>query len=473
MKNYIKISTMILVLAVLSACKVSKDVETPKPELPGSFRNAVTTGDTSSIADIQWKSFFTEATLQKLIDSAIAKNYDMQIAVKNIEESQLLFKQVKWNNVPQVDLNVTANSQRPSDNSVTGLSLSQYNIGTKHIEDYSANVAISWEADIWGKIHNQQRTALATYLQTQEARKAVQTNIVASVSQGYYNLLMLDAQLDIAQKNVKLNDSTLRIIKLQYDAGQVTSLAVQQADAQKQAAEQLVPQFEQNIAIQENALRILTGALPDKIERSTTLDAMVIPTNVATGVPSAIVSRRPDVRTAELALMIANSKVGITKAEMYPALRITAQGGVNSFKASNWFNIPASLFGVVAGSVVQPLLDHKQLKTDYEVAQVDREKTVLQFRQSVLNAVGEVSDALVKIDKLKAQQTIATNRVSTLQQATRNADLLFKNGLATYLEVITAQGNVLQSELELASIKRDELSAVSDLYRSLGGGWKN
>jgi len=464
---------MILVLAVLSACKVSKDVETPKPALPETFRNAVTTGDTSSIADIQWKNFFTEATLQKLIDSAIVKNYDMQIAVKNIEESQLLFKQVKWNYVPQVDLNVTANSQRPSDNSLTGLSIAQYNIGTKHVEDYSANLALSWEADIWGKIHNQQRSALAAYLQTQEAKKAIQTNIVASVSQGYYNLLMLDAQLDIAQKNVKLNDSTLRIIKLQYDAGQVTSLAVQQADAQKQAAEQLVPQFEQNITIQENALRILTGELPDKIVRNSTLDAMVIPTNVATGVPSAIVSRRPDVKSAELALVIANSKVGISKAQMYPALRITAQGGVNSFKASNWFNIPASLFGVVAGSVVQPLLDHKQLKTDYQVAQVDREKTVLQFRQSVLNAVGEVSDALVKIDKLKSQQAIAANRVNTLQQATKNANLLFKNGLATYLEVITAQGNVLQSELELASIKRDELSAVSDLYRSLGGGWKN
>jgi multidrug efflux system outer membrane protein len=472
MKNYIKISTVILVLAVLSACKVSKDVETPKPALPETFRSAVTTGDTSSIADIQWKNFFTEATLQKLIDSAIVKNYDMQIAVKNIQESQLLFKQVKWNYVPQVDLNVTANSQRPSDNSVTGLSLSQYNIGSKHIEDYSANVALSWEADIWGKIHNQQRSALAAYLQTTEAKKAIQTNIVASVSQGYYNLLMLDAQLNIAQKNVKLNDSTLRIIKLQYDAGQVTSLAVQQADAQKQAAEQLVPQFEQNIAIQENALRILTGELPDKIARNSNLDDMVIPTNVATGVPSAIVSRRPDVKSAELALVIANSKVGISKAEMYPALRITAQGGVNSFKASNWFNIPASLFGVVAGSVVQPLFDHKRLKTDYQVAQVDREKTVLQFRQSVLNAVGEVSDALVKIDKLKSQQTIAANRVNTLQQATKNADLLFKNGLATYLEVITAQGNVLQSELELASIKRDELSAVSDLYRSLGGGWR-
>jgi multidrug efflux system outer membrane protein len=463
---------LILVLTVLSACKVLKDIEIPKPALPETFRNAATTGDTSSIADIQWKNFFTEVTLQKLIDSAIAKNYNMQIAVKNIEASQLLFKQVKWNNVPQVDLNVTANSTRPSDNSITGLSLTQYKVGSKHIEDYSANLALSWEADIWGKIHNQQRSALAANLQTTEAKKAIQTNLVATVSQGYYNLLMLDAQLDIAQKNVKLNDSTLRIIKLQYNAGQVTSLAVEQADAQKQAAEQLVPQFEQNIALQENALRILTGELPDKITRSSNLDAMVIPTNVATGLPSAIVSRRPDVKSAEQALQIANSKVGISKAEMYPALRITAQGGVNSFKASNWFNIPASLFGVVAGSVIQPLLDHKKLKTDYEVAKVDREKTVLQFRQSVLNAVGEISDALVKIDKLKSQQTIAVSRVNTLHQATKNANLLFRNGLATYLEVITAQGNVLQSELELATIKRDELSAVSDLYRSLGGGWR-
>jgi multidrug efflux system outer membrane protein len=136
-----------------------------------AFRNAAVTSDTTSIADIQWKSFFTEATLQKLIDSAIRNNYDMQIAVKNIEASQLLFKQVKWNYVPQVDLNVTASSNRPSDNSVTGLSLSQYNIGSKHIEDYSANLALSWEADIWGKIRNQSKSALATYLQTTEAKK--------------------------------------------------------------------------------------------------------------------------------------------------------------------------------------------------------------------------------------------------------------------------------------------------------------
>jgi multidrug efflux system outer membrane protein len=469
MKTYI---SGLLLLALLSACKVSKDVATPKPALPDTFRNAATTTDTSSIGDLQWKTFFTDVTLQKLIDSAIVRNYDMQLAVKNIEASQLLFKQVKWNNVPAIALNVTANTQRPSDNSLTGLSLTQYDIGTKHIEDYSANLSLSWEADIWGKIHNQNKQALAAYLQTIEAKKAIQTNIVASVSQGYYNLLMLDLQLNIAKQNVRLNDSTLRIIKLQYDAGQVTSLAVQQAQAQQLTAAQLIPQFEQNIAIQENALRILTGDLPGGVERNAGLDDIKFPDVLSSGIPSALVSRRPDVKSAELDLVSANAKVGITKASMYPTLDITASGGVNSFMANNWFNIPASLFGTVGGSIIQPIFQHKQLKTQFEVAKVEREESVLRFRQSVLNAVGEVSDALVKVEKLKAQQTIVANQVNTLNQATSNANLLFKNGMANYLEVITAQSNVLQSQLQLATIKRDELNAVSDLYRSLGGGWR-
>jgi len=473
MKRYINPYSFLILLAVfISACKVSKDVATPKAELPANFRNAANTGDTSSIADIQWKSFFTDVTLQKLIDSAIAKNYDMQIAVKNIEASQLLFKQVKWNYVPELNLNVTANTNRPSNNSITGLSIAQYNIGTKHVEDYNANLGLTWEADIWGKIRNQSRSALASYLQTAEAKKLLQTNIVASVSQGYYNLLMLDDQLAIAQKNVKLNDSTLRIIRLQFDAGQTTLLAVQQAEAQRLSAAQLVPGFEQNIAIQENAIKILTGSLPDRVERTVRLEEVAIPENLSAGVPSAVVSRRPDVKSAELALTVANANVGIAQANMYPSLTITGTGGLNTFKASNWFTVPASLFGTVAGAVAQPLLQHRQLKTQYKVALVDREKTVLQFRQSVLNAVGEVSDALVKIEKLKTQQGIIADRVSTLQKATSNANLLFRNGQATYLEVITAQSNVLQSELDLATVKNARLNAVSDLYRSVGGGWK-
>lgn len=470
MKKYIKARLLLIPLIALSACKVSKDVQATNYKLPDSYR-AVQVSDTTTVADMPWKSFFTDAALQGLIDSAIARNNDLQIAVKNLEAARLTLRQAKLGNIPTVDLSVTANSTRPSDNSLNGLSLSQY-LNTKHVEDYTASVGISWEADIWGKIKSQKAEALAIYLQTDEARKAVQTEVVTNVSQGYYNLLMLDAQLDVARKNLRLNDSTLNIVRLQFAAGQVTLLAVQQTEAQQQTAAQLVPQFEQSIAIQENALSILAGKLPETIIRGTDMTHIILPQNLSAGVPSALLSRRPDVRSAEIDINRANAVVGYNKANMYPALRITASGGVDAFKASNWFNIPASLFGIVAGSVAQPIFEHGQLKTQYEVAKVEREKSVIRFRQSVLNAVGEVNNALVSIDKLNQQQAIAENRTKTLQQATGNANLLFRNGMANYLEVITAQSNVLQSELELVAIKRAQLDATVDLYRSVGGGWR-
>jgi len=455
-------------IAFANACKVSKDVNTPQPELPAAFRNA-TASDTGSIARMPWKSFFQDQLLQRMIDSTLSRNYDMQIAMKNLEQSRLVLKQSKWNNVPQIGLNITASTTNPSNNSLNGLTLGQF-LGTNHLEDYSANLSLSWEADIWGKIKNTNRIALASYLQTQEVQKTLQTSLIASVSQGYFNLLMLDAQLRIAKRNLSLNDSTLNIVKLQYDAGQVSLLGVQQAQAQRQVSAELVPQLEQGIAIQENSLRMLAGQLPDRIQRNSLLDEVSFPAMLSAGIPSEMVSRRPDVKSRELDLTIANSRVGISKAQMYPALRITASGGVNAIKASDWFNIPGSLFGIVGGSVLQPLLQRKELSTQYEIVKVEREKTVLFFRQTVLKAVGEVSDALISIEKLKNRETIAVTRVKTLQQATANANALFKNGMANYLEVITAQSNALQSELELATIKRQELNAISDLYRSLGGG---
>jgi NodT family efflux transporter outer membrane factor (OMF) lipoprotein len=478
-KKRIKINTMIkfkqglvfiLLLIVFTGCKVSKDITTPSAQLPGSFRNALST-DTSSIADTKWKSFFTDASLQKIISNAVAKNFDMQLAIQNIEAAHLLLKQTKWSYLPNAALQVVASSNRPSDNSLNGLSAKQF-LGTTHVEDYSANIAFSWEADIWGKIKNQRAAALAAYLQTEEARKAIQTNIVASVSEGYYNLLMLDAQISVAKRNIALSDSTLRIIQLQYSAGQVTALGVQQAVAQQLTAAALVPQLEKEIAIQENALSILAGELPREVRRNTTLNAVNIPDSLAPGIPASIVSRRPDVRSYELALTRANAQVGIAKANMYPTLSISASGGVNAFKATNWFNVPAALFGIVAGGITQPLFQKKQLRTAYQLAGVEREKAVIEFRQSVLYAVGEVSDALVRIDKLQSERSITATRVNTLQQAITTANMLFSSGMANYLEVITAQSNLLRSELELAAITREQLGAKVELYRSLGGGWK-
>lgn len=343
--------------------------------------------------------------------------------------------------------------------------------GSKHIEDYNMSLGLSWEADIWGKIGRQKEAARDTYLQTEAAARAVQTQVVANVAQGFFNLLMLDAQLEIAHHNVILNDSTLMVIRLQKEAGQVNSLAVQQAEAQRLSAALLVPQLEQTIAIQENALRTLAGALPSKIERKVNLTAFAIPEHLTTGIPADILAIRPDVKAAELAVMAANARVGATQANMYPSLNITASGGINAFKASNWFNIPGSLFGTVAGGLTQPIFQRRQLKTQFEIAKVEKDKSVIEFKRSVVNAVTEVTDALVKLEKLKKQREIEESRVQTLKQAIKNAAMLFKNGMANYLEIITAQSNVLQSELNLMDIERQQLGAMVDLYRSLGGGW--
>lgn len=463
-------SLTLLAILLLAACKVGKDYQRPTVALPQQFNNQ-SFADTSSIADIAWKEFFTDATLQELISKGIAYNNDLQVAVKRIDIAQAQARQAKLLQLPEVNLQVTGQINRPSDNSLNGLSTSVF-LGKSYLENYQVFASISWEADIWGKIRRQKETTLAQYLQTQEAAKAVQTQLVASIAQGYYNLLMLDRQLIIARNNLALNDTFVNVTRLLRDGGVVTSLAVRQAEAQKQTTALLIPQLEEDIALQENALQVLTGQLPGAIARAAALNDLAVPAALNTGLPVAMVSRRPDVRTSELALVMANAQVGVAQANMYPAFNITAGGGLESFKATNWFNIPGSLFGLAAGTIAQPVFRRKQLKTQFEIARIEREQAVIRFRQSVLLATGEVSNALVQVEKLKEQRSIAVNQVDTLKEAVGNAQLLFKSDMANYLEVITAQTNALQAELNLAAIQRSQLGAVVELYRSLGGGWK-
>ena len=462
--------TLLLLIVLLAACKVGKEYQRPQIELPKQF-NAVSFSDTSSIADIEWKKFFTNPELQGLITKGINYNHDLQIAIKRIDIAQLRVQQSKALQLPRVDLALTGQISRPSNNSLNGISLKNF-IGKSYVENYSAGVNFSWEADIWGKIRGQKEIALTEYLQTTEAAKAVQTQLVADIAQGFFNLLVLDKQLDIARRNLLLSDSFVLATRLLRDAGSGNALAVQQAESQKQATALLIPQLEESIALQENALQVLTGQLPGSIIRSTSLNELAVADYLSTGLPVAMVSRRPDVRSTELALIIANTQIGIAQANMYPALNITAGAGLESFKSSNWFNIPSSLFGLAAGSIAQPIFRRRELRTQFEVAKVEREQSVIQFRQSILQAVAEVSDALVQVEKLKQQQEIASAQVDTLNRAVFNAKLLFKSDMANYLEVITAQANSLESELNLATIRRRQLNAMVELYRSLGGGWK-
>lgn len=468
--NIRQLPILLLGLIFLSACRLGKEYQRPDLALPEQF-NTVSFSDTSSIADMKWETFFSDPILQKLIEKGLNYNHDLLVAVKRIDIAQLQLGQSKLLGLPEVTFQMTSQINRPSDNSLNGLSLDNF-LGKSYLENYNTSLNVSWEADIWGKIRGQKEIALKEYLQTTEAAKAVQTQLVADIAQGFYNLRMLDKQLLISKKNLLLSDTFLTATRLLKDAGLGNELAIQQAESQRQSTAALIPQLEQSIALQENALQQLTGQLPGTIVRRTAVDDYPGIDDFSTGLPVAMVARRPDVRANELALMIVNTQVGIAKTNMYPALNITAGAGLESFRASNWFNIPNSLFGLAAGTIVQPVFKRKELKTQYEIAQVEREQAVIQFRQSVLNATREVVDALVKIDKLKEQEAIITTQVATLQQALTNAKLLFRSDLANYLEVIIAQGNALQAELNLSAVRRQQLGAGVELYRALGGGWK-
>ncbi|MBN8822659.1 MULTISPECIES: efflux transporter outer membrane subunit [unclassified Spirosoma] len=461
----------ILILTLLvSGCKVGQNYRRPTVQLPEQYAERPLV-DTSSVALMPWRQFFRDTDLQNLISTALTNNFDLQVAIKRIEENQAYVRQTRYALLPAVNGQVAASTVTPSRNSLNGLSLENF-IGTRHLEDYSANLALSWEADIWGRIRRQNEATRAQFLQTEEAAKAVRTNLVASVATGYFNVLLLDAQLEIAKRNVALGDSIVRLIRLQKQSGDVTELAVQQAEAQRQNADLLRSQLEQALAIEQNGIRQLLGDWPGTIARSSRLATYPVADTLLTGVPAQLLANRPDVRVSELSLVAANARAGVAEASLYPALTITGSAGLNSFQASNWFALPNSLFYNLAAGLVQPIFQRRQLRTQLEVSQIQREAALVQFRQSLNTAVTDVSNALVRHEKVQEQERIATARAQTLQGAINNAKLLFKSGMATYLEVITAQSNALQAELAVADIKRQRLSAMVDVYRSLGGGWR-
>lgn len=451
----------------LSSCAVGRKYSRPEIETPVVYRQQISvTGDTVLLP---WKTFFQDPKLVALINRAMVKNMDVSVAMLNLEQVNLSYKQAKLGLIPSLDLAIGASRNFPSKNSLNG-SLNQQFTGERYLDDFNASLSLSWEADIWGKVKMQKEGAKANYLMQKENLAALKTRIVAQVAQSYNNLITLDEQLKVAERNTALSDSTLKMIRIQFKSAQVNSLAVAQAEAQKKTAELLVPLTKQNIEVQENALSILCGKFPDQIERASSRADLVHTELFQTGVPASLLSRRPDVKAAEYAVMAANANTGLAKAAMFPAFSLTPSVGMNSFKFNNWFALPGSLAKNFAANIAQPIFRKKELRTAYEIAQLEQQKSAEQFRLSVMTAVGEVSDALVKSKFAQERSLLVDEKRAALEKAGRDAMLLFKSGMATYLEVIVAQNNSLQNELERTEIKRDQFNAIIDLYRSLGGG---
>ena len=456
---------LFLVVFSVSGCSGSRESVRREGVFPASYRGALPLGSAvvadTVIARLPYNSFFADPDLKALIDTAVVNNIDLQIALKNIDYAQQTLHSAKLGILPSLTLGVQDIHNKSSDNGAR-----------KTPQEYIASVSASWEIDIWGKIRSRSQSALASYLKTQEAAKAVRTRLVADVAAGYYNLLMLDEQLAVTRKNLALADTILKMIQLQYTAGQVTYLAIRQQEASRQSIAGSIPLIEQNITLQENALSTLCGRMPGPIRRNQLLFKEKVTDDLSVGIPASMLQNRPDVRAAELAVRGANADVDEAKAMFYPSIIITAQGGVSALRSSEWFNVPGSLFSVLQGSLLQPLFQRGQLKANVEQSKIKRDQTELAFKLSMVKAVEEVSDALVRLEKIKEQEVIAQERVVTLQKAVISAGMLFNSGMATYLEVIVVQTNALGAELALADIRRQHLTAMAELYRSLGGGWR-
>ncbi|WJS94062.1 TolC family protein [Flavobacterium johnsoniae] len=467
MKTLYKIGIVLLTATIMTSCVVGKKYARTDLNAPEKYREEIAvTGDTVLLP---WKNYYKDPLLVNLIEKALVKNNEVLIAMKSMEQLDLAYKQAKLSLLPTLDFDAGASRSYLSKNSLNG-SLSSQFTSKDYMDDYSATLKLSWEADIWGKAVMQKRDAKAAYFGQKENLSALKTRIIVQVAQSYYNLLGLDEQLKIAEKNIELSTSTLDMMKLQYNSGSISSLAVNQTEAQKKTAELLVPLAKANIAVQENALQILCGEYPDKIERAGNIDAAEISVVFPTGIPVSLLSRRPDVKASEYAVMSATAKTGLSKAAMYPTLSLNPSIGVNSFEFDTWFNFPGSLTKTIAANLAQPIFRKKALRTAYEVAVLEQEKAAVQFKQSFITAVGEVNDAMSRLKYADERIVLAKEKATSLDKATADASLLYKSGMANYLEVITAQNSSLQNDLDVVTIKLEKLNAAINLYRALGGG---
>ncbi|MBD1434742.1 efflux transporter outer membrane subunit [Sphingobacterium sp. DN00404] len=472
------------VLVSLSACKVGKRYVQPELNLPENFRGDTLTyqQDTIAFAQVSWRDFFNDPQLIALIDTALVNNYDMRTALKNIEIANRNLRQNKLEYLPSVDGNIaTVNRQFRSKDFYSNPSSKWYSESGEEAPDnlfqyqsqFSAGLEFSWELDIWGRIAHQQDALKSDFLDSYEAKNAIQTRLIADVAKGYFNLIMLDAQIEVAKRNLLLNDSTLRMIRLQYDAGEITALAIQQTESQRLVAASLIPELEKEIALQENALNVLIGEMPNVVTRGFKIDSLMNTENSITlGAPLEIIRNRPDIKRAEYALIAANAEMNLRQIMRYPQLSLSGVLGTNAMLPKNWYNIPGALLGGFAGGLTTPIFRNGRLKNQWEVAKIEREKTELELQKTVMEAVHEVSNAVITVEKQKEQIELTRRRVENSELAVRNASLLFMSDYATYLEVITAQSNALSSELALVDIRQKQLEAYVDLYRALGGGWQ-
>ncbi|KEY17845.1 efflux transporter outer membrane subunit [Kaistella antarctica] len=463
----IKILSIVFSAFVLTSCMTREKYERPTEAINENlFRTDLLPKDSTSMATISWREIFTDPVLQKHIAKALDNNLDVRVALQNISAADSYLKQSKAAYLPTLSAGPNYTFQTQSLNTQSGQLMSARKYGNQF--DVSAN--IGWEADIWGKLRAQEKAEFANYLGTVSAHQAVKSDLVASVASAYYQLLTFDDQKKIINETIALRKKNLETTSALKDAGTVTEVAVQQSEALVFNAESLLISIDVQIGLLENTISLLMGEPSHAIER-TTIDAQKMPVSLDLGYPANLLANRPDVKVAEYRLMNAFEMTNAAKANFYPTLRLTGSGGIVSGDLDQLFSVNSLFANVVAG-LAQPILNKRQIKTQYEVSLANKEIAYLNFRRSVLTAGKEVSDALKIYQSQDSFIGLKRKEMEAYKNSVEYSQELVNYGLATYLEVINASVNQLNAELNISNAEYSKLDAGIELYRALGGGWK-
>ncbi|WP_443945633.1 efflux transporter outer membrane subunit [Pedobacter sp. AW1-32] len=449
----------------LSAC-VTQKYTRPQLTKDELYRGQNTT-DTTTMADLPWKSLFSDTTLQTLIQQGINQNLDLKQAIERIKIADATLRQSKAAFLPslQGDLSVTdAKQSAAALNFPAGIGI---NLET---QTYKAQLSTAWEADIWGKLSSAKRAAYATLLQTDAAKRAVQTQLISSIANAYYNLLALDKQLKITEQTIEIRKSDVETMRALKDGAIVNGAAVVQSEANLYAAEVTIPDLKRSIKEGENALNVLLAQAPGSINR-TTLDQQIPYSDLKTGVSAQLLQNRPDVIAAEFEFRSAFENTNLAKTYFYPSLTLTATGGLSTLQLKNFFD--NSIFYNLIGGLTQPIFANGQNKARLRTAQATQQQTFFAFQQTLLTGGQEVSNALYAYQTAEEKEITRAKQIESLTKAVDFTKELLRFSSATnYTDVLTSEQSLLTAQLSSINDRLQKLQSVVELYRALGGGWK-
>jgi multidrug efflux system outer membrane protein len=464
MKN----TSLLGILAVLvleAGCMMGPKYKRPTVDVPQEYRAPTPqqAAQDSSLGNEQWWQVYQDPVLAQLIHTAIAQNYDLRIAAARVLEAQAQVGITRSNQLPSASVGADVFSEQNA--KVTKL------FPAYQVNGGDLNLSVIWNLDFWGKYRRQTEAARAQLLATEWGRRAVLSSLVANVATAYFQLRALDNELEISKRTLTSRQQSLQLTQVLQSHGSASGLDISQAEQLVYTASETIPDLERQIQQQENVLSVLLGENPQSIPRGRALTEQPVPQNIPAGLPSELLERRPDVRQAEQNMVAANAQIGVAKASFFPSLSLTGLGGLESNALHQFITQPSETW-YGAFNVSQPVFQGGALRSQLRLARANWQEAVLTYQQTVQSALGQVSNSLVASQKdreFREQQELLTQ---SAQQTDQLSEVLYKNGGASYLQVLTSETNYFSAELNLVQAQMNERLALVQLYQATGGGWQ-